>query len=322
MKFLDYSGLDHLIAELKVRFVQEQAGKGLSANDFTNILKQKLDGIASNAQVNAVDKVNGKIGEVVITSDDINFLSSVSGATVTTVRAIIDDIIAKNNLQDNEINKKVNNVDLHAVAKSGKYTDLTGAPSIPNISGKADTSYVDGKLAEKVDKAVGKVLTTNDFTTVLKNKLDGVEANSQANKIELIKRNGTNLAITNKAIDIIVPTKLSDLTNDRTYKTEAEIRTLIQEVGRLKKEIVTTLPAVGSADENTMYLIASGSGYAEYLLIGGKFEKLGDTSDIDLAGYVKTTDITTISNAEINAFLNAQEVLYESFRQSGIRTLN
>lgn len=305
MKFLDYSGLDHLIAELKVRFVQEQAGKGLSANDFTNILKQKLDGIASNAQVNAVDKVNGKIGEVVITSDDINFLSSVSGATVTTVRAIIDDIIAKNNLQDNEINKKVNNVDLHAVAKSGKYTDLTGAPSIPNISGKADTSYVDGKLAEKVDKAVGKVLTTNDFTTVLKNKLDGVEANSQANKIELIKRNGTNLAITNKAIDIIVPTKLSDLTNDRTYKTEAEIRTLIQEVGRLKKEIVTTLPAVGSADENTMYLIASGSGYAEYLLIGGKFEKLGDTSDIDLAGYVKTTDITTISNAEINAFLNA-----------------
>lgn len=307
MKFLNYQGLEHLVTELKSRYVQKEAGKGLSTNDLTNVLKTKIDGIATGAQVNTVDKVNGKIGTVVLTSEDIEFLSSVSGSTVTSIRAIIDDILAADKAQDVLIGKKANNADLHAVAKSGKYTDLTGQPTIPNISGKADTTYVDGKLANKVDKVSGKGLSTNDFTTTLKDKLDGVEAGAQINKIELVKRNGANVAITGKTIDIAVPTKYGDLTNDKTYQTKAEILTLIADNGKLKKKIVTSLPAVSSADDNTMYLITNtdGSGYEEWLVINNKWEKLGDTSAIDLSGYVKTSDITTISNAEINAFLNA-----------------
>ena len=89
MKFLNYEGLGYLIEELKIKFQQQEAGKELTSNDFTNILKEKLDGIETGAQVNTVDSVNGEIGNVVITSDDIDFLSSVSGATATTVRAII-----------------------------------------------------------------------------------------------------------------------------------------------------------------------------------------------------------------------------------------
>ena len=364
MKFLNYQGLEHLINELKTRYVQKEAGKGLSTNDLTNVLKTKLDGIATGAQVNTVNKVNSKTGNVVLTSEDIEFLSSVTGSTATNVRSIIDDIIAKDKVQDvvigtkttdadlhavaksgkysdligqptipvitgkadksyvddkaaaqlikdteqdTEIGKKANTADLHAVAKSGKYSDLTGQPAIPDITGKADTSYVDGKLTNKVDKVAGKGLSANDFTTTLKDKLDGVEAGAQTNKIELVKRNGANVAITGKTIDIAVPTKYEDLTNDKTYQTKAEILTLIADNGKLKKEIVTSLPAVGSADDNTMYLITNtdGSGYEEWLVINNKWEKLGDTSAIDLSGYVKTSDITTISNAEINAFLNA-----------------
>ena len=307
MKFLNYQGLEHLINELKTRYVQKETGKGLSTNDLTNVLKTKLDGIATGAQVNTVNKVNNKIGDVVLTSEDIEFLSSVTGSTATNVRAIIDSILSKDTTQDTLIGKKANDADLHAVAKSGKYSDLTGQPTIPNISGKADTSYVDGKLATKVDTIAGKGLSTNDFTTTLKNKLDGVEAGSQVNKIEIVKRNGTNLSITGKAVDITVPTKLGDLTNDQTFQTKAQILTLIADNGKLKKEIVTSLPSVATADDNTMYLIANsdGSGYEEWIVINNKWEKLGDTSAIDLSGYVKKTDITVISNAEINAFLNA-----------------
>ena len=157
-----------------------------------------------------------------------------------------------------------------------------------------------------IQKVSGKDLSTNDFTNLYKDKLDGIENNAQINKIELIKRNGTNLSIgADKSVDINVPTKLSDLTNDQTFQTKAEILTLITDNGKLKKEVVTELPDPSTADENTIYLIASTNGYAEWIIINGEWEKLGDTSDINLTGYVKFTDIEIISNAEIDVFLNA-----------------
>lgn len=157
-----------------------------------------------------------------------------------------------------------------------------------------------------VQKVSGKDLSTNDFTNLYKDKIDGIENNAQINKIELIKRNGANLSIgVDKSVDINVPTKLSDLTNDKTFQTKAEILTLITDNGKLKKEVVTELPDPTTADENTIYLIASVNGYAEWIIINGEWEKLGDTADINLTGYVKFTDIEIISNAEIDVFLNA-----------------
>ena len=44
-------------------------------------------------------------------------------------------------------------------------------------------------------------------------------ANAQANVIETVKVNGTALTPTSKAVDVTVPTKLSQLTNDAGYKT-------------------------------------------------------------------------------------------------------
>lgn len=40
------------------KFVQKVNGKGLSANDFTDVYKNKLDGIAAGAQVNVVNEIN------------------------------------------------------------------------------------------------------------------------------------------------------------------------------------------------------------------------------------------------------------------------
>lgn len=269
--YVNLEGLEHLITGIKNKFVQKQTGKGLSANDFTNILKQKLDGIETGAQVNTVDSVNNKTGDIVITSDDIEFLSSVVGATPTTIRAIIDDVIANDIAQDTEIGKKAN------------------------------TTYVDSQLGDKVDKVTGKGLSTQDFTTALRDKLNTIEAGAETNIIEVIKRNGTNLIVTDKEVDISVPTKFSELTNDKNFKTESEIKTLINQLGKLKKEIVESLPAVGTADDNTMYLVASDNGFAEWMVIEGVWEKLGDTSHIDLTGYVKKVDLVPITNDEIDA---------------------
>lgn len=66
------------------------------------------------------------------------------------------------------------------------------------------------------------VHTDNNYTTAEKNKLAGVATGAQVNVLEGVKVNGTALTPTNKVVDVTVPTKVSDLTNDEGYtKVEA-----------------------------------------------------------------------------------------------------
>ena len=91
-----------------------------------------------------------------------------------------------------------------------------------------------------------------------------------------------------------VPAKLSQLTNDKTFKTEAEIQELINNSKKLKKEVVTSLPATGQ--EDVIYLLKnkndSNNVYTEYLWINSSWEIIGDTK-VDLTDYAKKSDIKT-----------------------------
>ena len=62
------------------------------------------------------------------------------------------------------------------------------------------------------------LLSSSDFS-----KLAGITAGAQPNVIEVVKKNGTALTITNKAVDISVPTKTSDITNDSGFITTSDI---------------------------------------------------------------------------------------------------
>lgn len=338
MKILNYYGLSYLIEELKDKFVQQQAGSGLSSNDFTNILKEKLESVESGAEKNKVLSVNNKEGNVIVTSDDIEFLSAISGATPTTVKAIIDDIINKDKAQDIELSKKanksntytkdevdgqINNIDSGVISvneKSGTVvidaddiSDTTTTKKFVTDSqktewdNKVEVSYVDTMANKKVDKITGKKLSANDFTNILKSKLDAIEAGANKNLIELVQKNGVNLPLNGKTVNIEVPTKIGELTNDKNYQTKAEIQALIADQGKLKKEIVSVLPIPTSADDNTLYLVRNqnNDGYEEWMVINGEWEILGDTAAVDFTGYVHEDDIKTISNAEIDALLNA-----------------
>ena len=53
----------------------------------------------------------------------------------------------------------------------------------------------------------------------LKTKVDGIAANAQVNVIESVSVNGTNLSVTNKNVNVTVPTNVSELTNDKGYLT-------------------------------------------------------------------------------------------------------
>ena len=85
-------------------------------------------------------------------------------------------------------------------------------------------------MANKQDKEAGKGLSANDYTDTEQQKLSGIAAGAQVNKIESVKVNGTALAITDKAVNIDLSSKVdkvsgkglstNDFTND--YKTKVD----------------------------------------------------------------------------------------------------
>lgn len=78
-------------------------------------------------------------------------------------------------------------------------------------------------LGAKVDKVSGKGLSTNDFTTAEKTKLNGIETGAEVNVLEGVTVNGTVATITNKIAAVTTPTKTSDLTNDSGFITSADV---------------------------------------------------------------------------------------------------
>lgn len=125
-------------------------------------------------------------------------------------------------------------IGLHKISKTGKYSDLIGAPDldfIPNsekgVAGGVATLDENSKLptSQLPDGIVtdpNYVHTDNNFTNALLTKLNGIESGAQVNKIESISKNGEALTITNKNVNIEVPTKLSELENDNNTVTDKD----------------------------------------------------------------------------------------------------
>lgn len=108
-------------------------------------------------------------------------------------------------------NSTVIDLDLSDVASA---TEVASA-----LSQKADTSYVNTELNKKVDKVVGKQLSTEDYTTTEKTKLSGIAAGAQVNVIETIKVNGKPVSPgSNKDVDITVPTVTGVASEDKILK--------------------------------------------------------------------------------------------------------
>ena len=92
----------------------------------------------------------------------------------------------------------------------------------------------------------------------------------------------------------------------RGYQTSSDVQsainTALSGITGVDFEIVSELPATGAAA--TIYLVqktstATGNVYTEWIYINNAWEKLGDTT-VDLSGYVQTSDLVAITNAEID----------------------
>ena len=71
-KYLDETGLAHLIKKNDARYVRQEAGKGLSANDFTDEYKQMIDDLSYvKIAINSLTATNSsnEIGSTVAATD-------------------------------------------------------------------------------------------------------------------------------------------------------------------------------------------------------------------------------------------------------------
>ena len=105
--------------------------------------------------------------------------------------------------------KGTGTITLHKVSKTGSYDDLLNKPTIDNNNQKVKangTSFGDNVSVDiKGTGLISVTAGTNEMT---------ISTTAQANVIETVKVNGSALTPSNKAVDITVPTKTSDLTND------------------------------------------------------------------------------------------------------------
>ena len=157
-----------------------------------------------------VDKTDGMgLSTNDYTTTEKNKLANIEeGATRTVVDSALSST-STNPVQNKVIDNAISNLNT-----------LVGDASV--------ASQISTAVASKVDKVDGKGLSTNDYTTDEKNKLAGITAGAQVNVIESVKINGTAQTISNKEIDIPVPTKLSQLTNDiYEVATSAEITAIL-----------------------------------------------------------------------------------------------
>lgn len=175
-----------------------------------------------------------------------------------------------------ESNKVMDTKDAEILKQSKAYADGLGSNYDP--AGTAQT---------KVDALANGQVTTN------KNDIAGLK-NSKANKATTLSGYGIADAYTKT-------------------QTTAEINKAVANAGHLKRTIVTQLPAVESADEHTIYMVAKNSGsgnnvYDEYFLVvtgqtgsqTKKFEKIGDSA-VDLTNYATKTEVSTAKQEAINA---------------------
>lgn len=96
-----------------------------------------------------------------------------------------------------------------------------------------------------------------------------------------------------------------DAINNAGYQTASQVTQAINDaladVTGISYEVITTFPATGKS--GVIYLKAN-SGlapniYDEYIWYNNNYEKIG-TTDVDLSGYMLTTDMVAITNGEID----------------------
>lgn len=196
----------------------------------TNPVQNKVVNSALDGKVPTTRTVNGQplSQDVVLDYDDVGAdKSGAASAALTESKAYTDEQTAAVATQQ----KAYTDTQIANLVDSAPDTMNTLKELNDAISEHQDvTDALNAAIGNKVDKVDGKGLSTNDLTDTLKNQYDTAYTHSQSahapadaekNVIVGIQKNGTDLTVdsTTRKVNIAVPTKTSEITNDSGFIT-------------------------------------------------------------------------------------------------------
>ena len=169
------------------------------------------------------------------------------------------------------------NAKLNINSKGEKPIYYQGAAIVAGIIKAGDTATFIYNGSQYHLISIDKVFAlTDDMIT----KINGIESGAQVNKIETVKVNGTALSISNKAVNITVPTDNSSLANGAGYQTAAQVNAAIQNVIGAAPAALDTLQELATALGNN--------------------PNFATTITTELANKIDADDLVALTNDEVD----------------------
>lgn len=272
---------------------------------------------AGNAAVNTL-YVNTATGEVAyFNGTNMQTVVPATGKTISgsgddthlaTTKAVVDYVATQlATLDVSALKGRVDTLEGEMDAAQASITTITGDGEGSIAKAKADAiaaakTYTDQEAAKKANLQHTHVIAdVNGLQGALDGKANTVHTHTTA------QVDGLDAALATKA-DKATTLAGYGITDAYTQtQTDTKIAEAVAAAPHLKRAIVEELPAVGSADANTIYMVPQGDGtvddpgtatshYNEYMLINGAFELIG-SSQVDLTGYATETFVTNAINA-------------------------
>ena len=292
---LDEVGEANLAAALKSK-INGKADKAttLAGYGITDAMTATaITDAISTAKDEAVASATAAAG----TAADSKIAAKVGEIGENTVKQYVDTQITEHAYDDTTLAGRVttvegqitaiNNESTGILAQAKEYTD-TG------LAGKANTSHTHtlANITDAGDLAAKDQVAEGDLESTLAAKINA-------------KADTTALTALQGEVDTLEGTVATKANASEVYKkgeTDSKIAAAVAGASHLKRSIVAALPDVGSADENTIYMVAKEGepgeqdGYNEYFVIEGAWEKIGDTV-VDLTEYAKTSEVTSAIGA-------------------------
>jgi len=213
----------------------------ITDNNFTDTLKAKLENITMGGNVNTYADLlllTVEVGTIYFVTTDSGSKWTLSfkprgfyiytGTTWDQAEKYIKCATSSDQLDPEWTNATNGGASLYPINTMNNYNgilyvNITGVNTdvAPNLDTTNWKPALYDELLLKVDKVDGKELSSNDFTDTLKQKLDNIEDGAQVNLIETISKNSVNITPISKNVNITVPTKTSDITNDSNYVVDS-----------------------------------------------------------------------------------------------------
>ena len=277
--------------------VDKVTGKELSSNDYSTAEKNKLAAITGT---NTGDQdlsgfaTTAALAGKANTADVTTALATKATASeVTTGLAGKVDKVTGKELSTNDYSTAEKNKLAAITGTNTGDQDLSGYATIAQLATKATSTDVTTSLATKVDKVIGKGLSTNDYSTSEKDKLAAITGTNTGDQVNITGNAGTATKLANAKNINDVP---FDGTANITVTADAGTLT-----GTTLKSTVTgsSLTSVGTLTDLTVTnpIVGSITGNAATATTAGNITA---TSNSTLTTLSNLTSVGTLTSATVN----------------------